>query len=271
MNLGVINDPAGPATRWLALFEDTTERRRTSMELRQRTEELEQANRELESFSYSVSHDLRAPLRAIQGFSEILEEECATLLTGKPQQYLRRVREASVRMGHLIDDVLSFSRLGRQHPNWTVVSPKIIIDEALEDLDAERKNRQIELSLHDLEDCQADSTLLKQVFMNLLSNALKFTRRREVARIEVGNCAGDQGEIVYFVKDNGEGFDMRYADKLFGVFQRLHRQDEYEGTGVGLAIVQRVVHHLGGRVWAQAAPGEGATFFFTLGAPPSHE
>ena len=270
MSMAVIDDPAGRAAGWLALFEDTTERRRTSMQLRQRTEEMERANKELEAFSYSVSHDLRAPLRAIQGFSEILEEECATLLTGKPLKYLRRVREASERMGQLIDDVLAFSRLGRQHPHRTGVSPEKIIAEVLEDLDADRRNREVELSVQPLEPCQADATLLKQVFLNLLSNALKFTRCREVARIEVGTFT-DQDELVYFVKDNGDGFDMRYADKLFGVFQRLHRQDEYEGTGVGLAIVQRVVHHHGGRVWAQAAPGEGATFFFTLGVPAAQE
>lgn len=243
--------------------------------LQRHTAALEAANKELEAFSYSVSHDLRAPLRAMDGFSRILLEEYASQLSPEAQRYLRLVRDSARQMGLLIDDLLAFSRLSRQPLNKQPVAPAKLVRQALEELRAEQEGRRIEIIIGDpsagsgqaLPICQADPILLKQVFVNLLSNALKFTRRREVARIEVGYLPrpGEGGEGgAYFVKDNGVGFDMRYADKLFGVFQRLHRAEEYEGTGVGLAIVQRIIHRHGGRVWAEAEVDGGATFYFTI-------
>jgi GAF domain-containing protein len=237
--------------------------------VRQRTGELEAANKELEAFSYTVSHDLRAPLRAIDGFSRILLEEHAPYLSDEARRYLHIVRDSAQEMGQLIDDLLSFSRLGRQPLTKQLVAPAHLVRQALEDLRSEREGRCVNLVIGELPACQADPVLLKQVFVNLLANALKFTRRREVASIEIG-CREAGGEVVYFVKDNGVGFEMQYAAKLFGVFQRLHRVEDYEGTGVGLAIVQRIIHRHGGRVWAEAAVDQGATFAFTLGgAPPN--
>jgi len=230
----------------------------------QLNKQLEAANRELEAFSYSVSHDLRAPLRALSGFSRILMENYRSQLPDEAQGHLQRVRENSEQMGRLIDDLLAFSRLGRQPLRRQHVAPADIVRQALRDLHHEQDNRRAEISVGDLPSCQADPALLKQVFINLLSNALKFTRGRDPARIQIGWQKKD-GELVYFVKDNGAGFDVRYADKLFGVFQRLHSAEEYEGTGAGLAIVQRIVHRHGGRVWAEAEKDNGATFYMTLG------
>jgi signal transduction histidine kinase/DNA-binding LacI/PurR family transcriptional regulator len=232
--------------------------------VRERSAELEAANKELEAFSYSVSHDLRAPLRAIDGFSCILMEDYAPQLPSEVGRYLKTIRESSQQMGHLIDDLLAFSRLSRQPLNKQPVAMDNLVRQALADLHAEQEGRHVEIVMGDLPPCQADPGLLRQVWINLLSNALKFTRGRDDARIEVG-CTEQDGEQVYFVKDNGAGFDMQYVGKLFGVFQRLHRSEEYKGTGVGLAIVQRIVHRHGGRVWAEAAPSVGATFYFTLG------
>lgn len=261
------------------------EHARLERHLRERTQELEAANLELEAFSYSVSHDLRAPLRAMDGFSRILFEEYSSQLPEDAQRYLQLVRDSAQQMGQLIDDLLAFSRLNRQPLRKQTVAPADLVRRVLEDLHAEQEGRRVEISIADLPSCEADPALLKQVFCNLLSNALKFTRGREVTIIEVG-CAEirvsspESGvssqeiksniqhpashERVYFVKDNGTGFDMRYADKLFGVFQRLHRAEEYEGTGVGLAIVQRIIHRHGGRIWAESEKGQGATFYFTL-------
>lgn len=231
--------------------------------LEQRARELAAANRELEAFSYSVSHDLRAPLRAIDGFSRILLDEHASELTPEAQRYLELVRNGAQQMGDLIDDLLTFSRLSRHPVRKQTIAPAQLLQQVLEDLYAEMEGRRVEISVGDLPSCQADPSLVKLVFGNLLSNALKFTRRREVTLIEIG-CRDEKGELVYYVKDNGVGFDMRYAHKLFGVFQRLHRAEEFEGTGVGLAIVQRIVHRHGGRVWAEAEVDRGATFFFTI-------
>jgi light-regulated signal transduction histidine kinase (bacteriophytochrome) len=176
-------------------------------------------------------------------------------------------------MGHLVDDLLTFSRMSRQPLKTLVVEPAGLVQQALEDLCGEREGRRVEISIGELPICQADPALLKQVWINLLANALKFTRKREAAVIEVGfrTDGARSGEQVYFVKDNGVGFDMQYADKSFGVFQRLHRAEDYEGTGVGLAIVQRIIHRHGGRIWAEAAVGHGATFYFTLGGGPSDD
>ncbi len=228
------------------------------------------ANKELEAFSYSVSHDLRAPLRAVDGFSRILLDEHTPHLSESGQRYLRLVRENAVTMGQLIDDLLSFSRLSRQPLKKQTVATAELAQQVLEELKPEQNGRRFDVSIGDLAECQADPALLKQVFVNLLSNALKYTRKRDLSKIEVG-CEKRPGETVYFVKDNGAGFDMRYADKLFGVFQRLHRAEEYEGTGVGLAIVQRIIHRHGGRVWAEAELHKGATFYFTLEGGSSNE
>lgn len=230
-----------------------------------RTVQLEAANKELEAFSYSVSHDLRAPLRAIDGFSRIVMEDFGPTLPNEAQDYLRDVRANTQRMGDLIDDLLAFSRLSRQPVKKERVEPQEIVQKCLEELEPQQNGRRIEIRIGELPACMADPSLLRQVWENLLSNALKYSGKRDAALIEVG-CQNSEngGQHVYFVKDNGVGFDMRYANKLFGVFQRFHRLEDYEGTGVGLAIVQRVVRRHGGRVWAEAEPDKGAAFYFTL-------
>jgi signal transduction histidine kinase len=234
-------------------------------EVTERTHQLEAANHELEAFSYSVSHDLRAPLRAISGFTAILLEDYSSALPEEGLGYLDRVKQNGDHMGHLIDDLLNFSRLGRQALRVQRVRTRAVVDRALAQLAPVIAGHQVELVVGDLPDCDSDPDLLEQVFVNLLSNAFKYSGKREGARVEVGARADDSSAgPVYFVKDNGAGFDMRYVEKLFGVFQRLHRREDYEGTGVGLAIVQRIVARHGGRVWAEAKVNQGATFYFTL-------
>ena len=229
----------------------------------ERTAQLERANKELEAFSYSVSHDLRAPLRAVDGFSQAVLEDFSPLLPPDGQRQLQTIRQGAQRMGELIDDLLAFSRLGRSPMVKQTVETGELVRSALADLKDQMAGREIEWAIGALPACDGDSALLRQVWINLLSNALKYSRKRAKARIEVG--AEDQGgHVAFFVRDNGAGFDQRYAGKLFGVFQRLHRQEDYEGTGVGLAIVQRIVHRHGGRIWAEAEVDRGATFFFTL-------
>ncbi|MBM4080452.1 MAG: PAS domain S-box protein, partial [Planctomycetes bacterium] len=237
--------------------------RRLNEDLERRRLALEAANQELEAFNYSVSHDLRGPLRGIDGFSRILLQSHAPHLSAEGQRYLRLVRENAQQMGRLIDDLLTLSRLGRQAVRSEPVAPIALVHEVLRELNSAETGRRIETIIADLPPCQADPVLLKQVFVNLLDNALKFTRKREAARVEVG-CLRQADQHVYFVKDNGVGFDMQYADKLFGVFQRLHRMEDYEGTGVGLAIAHRIIGRHGGRIWAEAEPDKGATFFFTV-------
>ena len=239
-------------------------------QLRLRAEQLQQANSELEAFAYSVSHDLRAPLRAINGFSRILLEEHAPQLSDEAQHYLHLVRDNAQYMGQLVDDLLAFSRLSRQPLKLQRVVCTDLVRQVLVELGHEHEGRRVDITIGELPVCQADPVLLKQVFVNLLANALKFTRQRDVAVITIG-CREDGGERIYFVQDNGVGFDMRYASKLFGVFQRLHSSEEYEGTGVGLAIVQRIIHRHGGRVWAEAVVDQGATFYFTLGGDTAHD
>ena len=230
----------------------------------ERTAQLEAANKELESFSYSVSHDLRAPLRAIDGFSQALQEDFGADLPEEGQRYLRTVRDGAKRMGVLIDDLLAFSRLSRLPLYREPVNMNDLVRALVAEISPAPENRHAKIEVNDLPACNADPALLKQVWINLLSNALKYTRQRESAHIEIGaqKC---NGATTWFVRDNGAGFDMLYVDKLFGVFQRLHRAEEYEGTGVGLAIVQRIIERHGGHVWAEGALEQGATFFFTLG------
>jgi PAS domain S-box-containing protein len=277
-----ITDSEGNVIGAMETLEDVTGRIKAETEIHQLNEELEQrvidrtaqlqaANKELEAFSYSVSHDLRAPLRALDGFSRILIEDYAAQLPDEAVEHLNRVRNGATQMGHLIDDLLRFSRLSRQPLEKQLVNLSALVEEIWNALESERKGRRVEFVIGKLPDCQGDSALLKQVFLNLLGNALKYSRLRADARIEIGflpqviRAGGPLATNVYFVKDNGVGFDMQFAGKLFGVFQRLHRQDEYEGTGVGLAIVHRVVVRHGGRIWAESEPDKGATFYLTIG------
>ncbi len=240
---------------------------KTVGEIRVQKAELEGANRELEAYSYTVSHDLRAPLRAINGFTAILLDEHAAELSDAAKDYLGRVDASGKHMGELVDDLLAFSRLGRQPMRKQSVNTAEVANNAWEQVNAGLAGRQVNIHISELPACESDPILLEQVFVNLLSNAVKYTRPRPVATIDVG-AEVKAGETVYSVRDNGVGFDMQYADRLFRVFQRLHRADEYEGTGVGLATVHRIVERHGGRVWAEAAPDKGATFYFTLkGAP----
>lgn len=252
----------------------TEELRKLNEELearvRGRTAELESTNRELEAFTYSVSHDLRAPLRHIDGFSKLLLEEHGPELSDQARHYLTRVRDGARRMGQLVDDLLSLSRVGRQEVRWHIVGLSALLEEAQRDLQPEMEGRQIDWKISPLPFVECDPALMKQVFANLLSNAVKFTRPRERAVIEVGTMTRDDQTVV-FVRDNGVGFSMKYADKLFGIFQRLHRQEDFEGTGVGLATVQRIIHKHGGRVWAEAELNTGATFYFTVGAAEVRE
>jgi signal transduction histidine kinase len=236
----------------------------------ERTAQLEAANKELEAFSYSVSHDLRAPLRAAAGFSYILLEEHGAFLVPEAQRYLRLICDNVQQMGQLIDDLLTFSRLSRQPLSKQPVALADLTRQVLNELEPMPGEGCIEVAIGDLPTCQADPALLKRVLVNLLTNAIKFSSKREVPRIAV-DCQHEGGTQVYFVKDNGVGFDMRYVDQLFGVFQRLHRSEEYDGTGVGLAIVQRIIHRHGGRIWAEAAVDHGATFYFTLEGDAPHD
>jgi PAS domain S-box-containing protein len=258
----------------LVLVNDVTQRKQAEDEVHQlnakleqrvqsRTAELEAANKELEAFSYSVSHDLRAPLRAVDGFSQAMLEDYGPQLPEEGKHYLQTIREGAQRMGVLIDDLLTFSRLSRLPLNKQPINPASMVRDVLEELHVQQNGRKIDIHTGELAPCEGDPALLKQVWINFLSNALKYTRKREQAVVEIGSKP-ENGETVYFVRDNGAGFDMRYANKLFGVFQRLHRADEFEGTGVGLAIAQRVIHRHGGRVWAEGTVDHGATFYFTM-------
>jgi PAS domain S-box-containing protein len=232
-------------------------------ELNERVAELAASNKEMEAFSYSVSHDLRAPLRQIDGFSKILLSTTEDALSPDARECLQQIREGTRHMGKLVDDLLAFSRLGRQELLTQSVNLDALVRSIITELQPETKGRRVTWRVQSLPSAECDNSLVKQVFRNLLSNALKFTRHREQATIEIGHRM-DGNQDVYFVKDNGVGFDMKYADKLFGVFQRLHLQDEFEGTGVGLATVQRIVLKHGGRIWAEAKLNQGATFLFTL-------
>jgi signal transduction histidine kinase len=249
------------------------ETRRLNAELedrvRQRTEQVLAINKELEAFTYSVSHDLRAPLRGMSGFARVLEEDYGERLDADGRRYLQIIQSNAAQMGRLIDDLLALSRLGRQPLKAATISLGNLAQDAFREAAANEQNRDIVFTLGELAECCGDANLMRQVLINLLSNAVKFTRHAKPARIHFGSERQNR-EIVYFVRDNGAGFDMRYAGKLFGVFQRLHGPEEFAGTGVGLAIVKRIVERHGGRVWAEAEPGKGATFYFTLGHEGCH-
>ncbi len=267
---------AGEIVGFITTSTDITDRKRIedqikrlNRDLERRTLELETSNKELEAFSYSVSHDLRAPLRAMNGFSKQLHEKYGADLPERALHYLSRIQQNSERMGRLIDDLLMLSRLGRQTLSLRSVNPNEVVREVLRDLNAGEEYAQTRITLDDLPTCQADATLLKQLYLNLLTNALKFSSRKESPHVHIG-FQREPDECVYFVKDNGIGFDMQYAGKLFGVFERLHSSNEFGGTGVGLATVHRVVQRHGGRIWANAAPDEGAAFYFTLQGEPEN-
>lgn len=259
--------------QYIAIRADITQRKKGEEEItvlnreletrvEQRTAELEAVNKEMESFTYSVSHDLRAPLRAINGYAEILKEDYARVLDDEGNRLLMAVRNNAKNMGILIDDLLAFSRLGRKEVQKTTVNIKELVKKIVADASTIPEHK-AEIKIGDLHTIKADQVLLSQVFANLLSNAIKYSSKSSTPIIEIQSQTNNK-EIIYSVRDNGVGFDMKYAHKLFGVFQRLHHKDEFEGTGVGLAIVERIITRHGGRIWAEAVPGEGATFFFSL-------
>lgn len=236
---------------------------RTNKELKRNLIELEAANKELEAFSYSVSHDLRAPLRAIDGFSLVLLEEYSDKLDGEGRRLLGIVRESTGKMDRLINDILALSHLGRQEMRSSELDMGSLVKEIFEELRVTASERKLQFDLKIVPPVQGDEGMLRQALFNLLSNAIKFTRPKETAIIEVG-CKAEENQNIYYIKDNGVGFDMQYVGKLFGVFQRLHSEEEFEGTGVGLAIVARIIHRHNGQVWAEGEVNKGATFYFTL-------
>jgi PAS domain S-box-containing protein len=238
-----------------------------NQELARRSTELEATNKELEAFAYSVSHDLRAPLRHVVGYTELLQKRISAVLDEKSSRYMSMILESAKRMGNLIDDLLAFSRIGRVETQKTSVNLEQLVKEALNEVRQETAGRDIVWRIGTLPVCYGDRSMLRLVFVNLLSNAIKFTRTRPRAEIEIGCAEGEKDETVVFVKDNGAGFDMSYVDKLFGVFQRLHQADEFEGTGIGLATVQRIIHRHGGKVRAEGAVDQGATFYFSVSRP----
>ena len=267
----LVRDEAGAPEYYISVYEDITDRKRAEQRLRElnatleqrvadRTAELEAANRQLESFSYSISHDLRAPLRAITGFTAMLLQDAAPKLNENEHKLFERIRGNAGRMSALIDDLLEFTRMSRSTLRRTRVPLQALVGEIIEELREAYPGT--EVCVGELPEVTADRQMLRQALLNLIGNALKFSGKIGRPRVEIG-CTVAGGETVYFVRDNGAGFDMRYADKLFGVFQRLHRFDEFEGTGVGLAVVHQIIQRHGGRVWAESTPGQGATFCFT--------
>lgn len=233
-------------------------------QLAKRAQELLASNKELESFAYTVSHDLRAPLRHVVGFSELLQKHASSSLDAKSLRYMQTILEAAKKMGNLIDDLLAFSRIGRAETRMTQVNLDQLVKEVVAEFGQETRGQEIAWKIDSLGVCYGDRSMLRLALVNLVSNAVKFTRMRKPADIEIGRAGGNEAEIEVFVKDNGAGFDMRYVDKLFGVFQRLHLSEQFEGTGIGLATVQRIIHRHGGRVRAEGAVDRGATFYFSL-------
>ncbi|MEW6084046.1 MAG: PAS domain S-box protein [Chloroflexota bacterium] len=273
-SVSLYKDSGGKPAGIVAVNRDITELKRAEAEIRklnaelegrvrERTAELEAMNKELEAFSYSVSHDLRAPLRHISGFAEILGKK-ATNLDEQNLRYLTTISESAKRMGNLIDDLLDFSRMGRAEVRKEDVNVENLIREIIRELNPDIEGRDIQWNITYLPQTHGDRALLKSVWVNLIANALKFTGTRSQATIEIGADVSKPDEVVYYIRDNGVGFDMEYADKLFGLFQRLHRAEEFEGTGMGLANVRRIIHRHNGRTWAESAPERGATFYFSL-------
>jgi PAS domain S-box-containing protein len=267
-------DEQGRPTAIMETNNDITERKcreqeieSLNQELAKRSTELESINKELEAFAYSVSHDLRAPLRHMAGYTELLQKKASSGLDEKSNHYILMMLESTKRMGNLIDDLLAFSRIGRAETQKTVVSLAQLVREALTEVRQDTEGRNIAWKIGALPDFYGDRSMLRLVLVNLISNAIKFTRTRQQAEIEIGYSEGNENDFVVFVRDNGAGFDMKYVNKLFGVFQRLHQADEFEGTGIGLATVQRIIHRHGGKVWAEGAVDSGATFYFSAPRP----
>jgi light-regulated signal transduction histidine kinase (bacteriophytochrome) len=267
-------DEHGTATEILETNNDVSERNRREHEIRmlneelgKRAAELEGINKELEAFAYSISHDLRAPLRHMVGFTELLKKNAASRLDEKSERYVAIILEAAKRMGNLIDDLLSFSRIGRAETRKTMLSLQQLVQEALAEAGQDTEGRNVVWRVGALPACYGDRSMLRLALVNLVSNALKFTRTRPQAEIEIACMDHKPDQVTLFIRDNGVGFDMKYVDKLFGVFQRLHTPETFEGTGIGLATVQRIVHRHGGRVWAEGVVDEGATFYFSLSKP----
>jgi PAS domain S-box-containing protein len=264
----------GRAVAILETNNDISDRKRREEEIRQlndelgkRTTALEASNKELEAFAYSISHDLRAPIRHMAGFTELLQKHAYSILDEKSHRYILTILESAKRMGTLIDDLLSFSRIGRVEARATTVSLEQLVKEVLGEVQPETDGRNIAWKIGALPDLYGDRSMLRLALINFISNAVKFTRTRPQAEIEIGCLEKNKDGAVVFIKDNGVGFDMKYVNKLFGVFQRLHSTEAFEGTGIGLATVQRIIHRHGGKVWAESSEGRGATFFFSI---PDH-
>ena len=274
--IDALKDEGGQLIGFAKITRDVSERvqaarelERLNRELQKRAAELEASNKELESFAYSVSHDLRAPLRHVAGYSELLQKQASSSLDDKSRRYVQTILESAKRMGNLIDDLLAFSRLGRAEAKMRTVDLQQVVKEVIADVSRDTGGRDIAWKIGALPACHGDSSMLKLVVVNLVSNAVKFTRMRTRAEIEIGCVDKDNDELEVFVRDNGAGFDMQYANKLFGVFQRLHLAEQFEGTGIGLATVQRITHRHGGQVRAEGAVDQGATFYFSL--PKAHD
>jgi PAS domain S-box-containing protein len=253
---------------------DITERKRReeeiqglNQELAKRSAELESINKELEAFAYSVSHDLRAPLRHMAGYAEMLQKKASSFVDEKSNHYMEMIMDSAKRMGNLIDDLLAFSRIGRAETQKTLFSLAQLVKEALAEVQQDTEGRNIAWEIGALPEFYGDHSMLRLVMVNLISNAIKFTRPRPQAKIEIGCANGNADDLVVFVRDNGVGFEMKYVNKLFGVFQRLHHSDAFEGTGIGLATVQRIMHRHGGKVWAEGLVDSGATFYFSAPKP----
>lgn len=264
-------DEQGQPAAILETSNDITLRKRWEQEIRtlneelgKRSADLEASNKELKAFAYSVSHDLRAPLRHMVGFTELLQKNTASVLDEKSKRYVTMILESAQRMGSLIDDLLAFSRISRAETHKALVDLEELVREAVAESRRDTHGRDVVWRVGRLPSWHGDRSMLRLVLVNLISNAVKFTRTRSRAEIEIGCLKEDKDQVVVFVRDNGVGFDMRYASKLFGVFQRLHRAEAFEGTGIGLATVQRIVHRHGGKVWAESLVDKGATFYFSL-------